>query len=223
VLPISSSAQLSLLPWLLRWEPVDDRTSFAAGLHTGSALGIAAALRPSPRELGPALLATVPAAAFGSVLHGVVERRLGRPGPTAALLAGAGLALAVADLAPSRRTSGPEDLAVAGASQVLALAPGVSRAGITITALRLQGVRRDSALRTSLVLSLPVTLGAAGLTALRSRTAPPLLPTGVAAVSSYLTARRLTGGSRRFLSASALYRLGVAGAVGARLRKEKTR
>jgi undecaprenyl-diphosphatase len=221
VLPVSSSAQLSLLPWLLRWDAVEDRTSFAAGLHAGSALGIAAALRPTPRELGPTLAATLPAAVAGAVLHEVVERRLGRPGPTAALLAGAGVALALADRRPSSGSVQGRDLALAGTTQLLALAPGVSRAGITITTLRLRSVRRQDAFRTSLVMSLPVTLGAAGLTAWRSHTAPPALPAAVAALASYQVASRVSGASSRVLPAAALYRVVLAGAVGARLRSAK--
>ncbi|MCU1602688.1 MAG: Undecaprenyl-diphosphatase, partial [Frankiales bacterium] len=107
------------------------------------------------------------------------------------------------------------DLAVAGAAQVAALAPGVSRAGATLTALRAREVSREDALRASLVMSLPVTAGAAALTALRSRQAPALLPSLVAGAASYVTARRVTG-SPRFYSASSAYRLGLAAAVLAR-------
>jgi undecaprenyl-diphosphatase len=221
VVPVSSSAQLTLLPWLLQWDGPADRTGFAAGLHAGSALGIAAAVRPRPRELPRAMLATVPAALVGTLAQGAVERRLGGPGPTAVLLAGAGIVLLLADRAPQSRPAERRDVLLAGGAQIAALAPGVSRSGITISALRLRGVTREEALRTSLVLSLPVTLGAAALTARRSRSAPAPLPTALAAVSAYITARRVRGVSAGFLSGSALYRLAVAGAVGARLRKEK--
>jgi hypothetical protein len=51
VVPVSSSAQLVLLPWLLGWTPARDRTTFAAGLHAGSCLGIAWALRGELRAL----------------------------------------------------------------------------------------------------------------------------------------------------------------------------
>lgn len=220
VVPVSSSAQLHLLPWLLRWPPVDDRTTFAAGLHLGSAVGLTAALRPGPDELVEALRVSVPAAAAGFLLQDVVERRLARPAPTAALLALAGLGLLVADRRPAARPVTRADRTAAGWAQVLALAPGVSRAGATLTALRLRGTERSAALRTSLVMSLPLTLGAAGLTAARSRRVPAVLPTTLAAGTSYAVARRL-GDPVRVCSGAALYRLGLAAAVAARLRKEK--
>ncbi|MCW2671262.1 MAG: Bacitracin resistance protein BacA [Frankiales bacterium] len=219
VVPVSSSAQLHLLPWLAGWPAVDERTTFAAGLHLGSAIGLAAALRPDSRELADVLPATVPAAVAGLLVQDLVERRLGRPGPTAALLAAAGLALLVADRRPAMHPVSRADRAAAGVAQVIALAPGVSRAGATLTALRLRGVRRDDALRASLVMSLPVTVGAAVLTAARSRRTPAVVPSLVAGVASYATARWVVGTSRLY-SGSALYRLGLAGAVAARLRKE---
>ncbi|MFN2537651.1 MAG: undecaprenyl-diphosphate phosphatase, partial [Mycobacteriales bacterium] len=219
VVPVSSSAQLHLLPWLLRWPVVADRTTFAAGLHAGSAVGLALALRPSPGELARVLPATMPAALVGFAAHEVVERRLGRPAPTAALLAAVGLALAVADRRAGSRPVSQGDTAAAGAAQVAALVPGVSRSGATLLALRWRGVRREDALRTSLVMSLPVTLGAAALTAARSRRTPALLPSLVAGAASFVTARRVVGSSRMY-TGSALYRLGLATAVAVRLRKE---
>lgn len=223
---MSSSAQLTLLPWLLRWPVPADRTGFAAGLHAGSTVGVALALREDLRALTRSdvrrLLATsVPAALVGAVAHGAVERRLGRPGPTAALLALSGMALWLADArtAPPREL-GSGDLVVAAIAQPAALVPGVSRAGATLTALRARGVDRETAVRASLLMSLPVTGGAAALTAVRARQAPPLLPTALAGLSAYAAARRLRP-TRAWVAASVLYRLGVAGAVAARLRKER--
>jgi undecaprenyl pyrophosphate phosphatase UppP len=184
-------------------------------------VGIALAIRPTAGELIRALPASLPAAAVGLVTQDLVERRLGGPRSTAALLAGAGVALLVADRRPAARAAAPADLAAAGAAQVVALAPGVSRAGAALEALRWRQVRRDDALRTSLVLSLPVTVGAAGLTAVRSRRTPSVVPTVLAGLASYATARRVRGSSRLY-SGSALYRLGLASAVAVRLRQERT-
>lgn len=219
MVPVSSSAQLHLIPWLLRWPAADDRTTFAAGLHLGSAAGLALALRPRPGELARVLPATLPAAVAGVLAHDVIERRLGRPGPTAALLAAAGLTLALVDRRPASQQVGPGDVTAAGLAQVAALVPGVSRSGATLLALRRRRVRRDDALRTSLVMSLPVTIGAAGLTAARSRRTPAPVPTLLAAVAAYLTARRVQGSSRLY-TGSAVYRVGLATAVAVRLRKE---
>ena len=213
--PVSSSAQLVLLPWLLGWEQPEDRTRFAAGLHAGSAVGLALALREDLPSLTPRLVLTsAPAAAAGFLLLGPVERRLGRPGPTAALLAGAGVALWLADRRTARGRS--DGLAAAAGAQVLALAPGVSRSGATLTALRAAGVEREEALRTSLLMSLPVALGAAGLTAVRGRRLPPAVPSLVAGVAAYAAARRRPS-AQRVVSGSVIYRLAVAAAVATRL------
>jgi undecaprenyl-diphosphatase len=222
VLPVSSSAQLSLLPWLLDWEPAADRTGFAAGLHAGSTIGLAAALRADlatldRRTTGRLVLSTVPAALAGLLGGDLIESRLGRPGPTAALLATAGALLWAADTRPSSGTVGTRDLAAAAGAQVLALAPGVSRSGATITAFRARAVQRQDAFRTSLLMSLPVTAGAAGLTVLRTRSLPPPVPTALAAGAAYVTARRVDGASSRVLSGSAVYRLALATAVAVRL------
>ena len=220
-----------------------DRTRFAAGLHAGSAIGVALAMREDVQALTPAqvrrvVLSSAPAAVAGLLLGDVVERRFGRPGPTAALLAVAGAALLLADRQADSPHPHPTDhrkdhhtpvgqgfrrspaLGAAAAAQVVALAPGVSRTGATLTALRASGVDRDAALRTSLLMSLPVTVGAAGLTAVRGRKAPPLVPTAVAGVTAYVTARRVRA-TKGFVTGSVLYRLAVAATVAARLRRER--
>ena len=164
-------------------------------------------------------LTAVPAAAVGLVAQDAVERRLGRPGPTAALLAGAGLAMWAADRRPQTRSVGPREAAAAALAQVVALAPGVSRAGATMTALRAAGVHREEAATFSMLMSLPITAGAAGLTLLRSGAAPPppvLVGAPVAALAAATVAGRARA-SRRLLSGAALYRLAVAAAVVVRL------
>lgn len=222
---MSSSAQLGLLPWLLRWEPPADRTTFAAALHAGSCLGLGVALRQDVaaldrRTAGWLALSTLPAAAAGLVAQDVVESRLGTPGRTAALLAGAGLLMWAADRRPQDGAVGPREAAAAAAAQVVALAPGVSRSGATLTALRALRVPREDAVRFSLLMSLPITAGAAGLTVVRARTAPPAVPTALAAVSALGAGTLLRGRTRRLLSGAALYRLGLATTVAVRRARE---
>lgn len=228
-MPVSSSAQLVLLPWLLDWPPAADRTTFAAGLHAGSCAGIAWALRSDLRTLDrrtTALLAAscVPAAVAGLLAAEPVELRLGRPPQLAALLAGAGAVLWLADRRPQRQPAvGPREALLASLAQVVALAPGVSRSGATLTALRAAQVERAAAARFSLLMSLPVTAGAAALTLARSQR-PPLreLAVGVpaAALAGGLAAavqRRQPG---RSATGAALYRLGLAAVVAVRLRRQ---
>jgi undecaprenyl-diphosphatase len=220
-----------LLPWLAGWQPSVDRTRFAAGLHAGSAVGLALALRHDVRTLTPAAVrrtvaSAAPAALAGLLLHDAVERRLGRPGSTAALLGVAAAALWVADGQAESGNPGRSgavtgrDIRAAALAQIPALAPGVSRTGATLTALRARGVGRDEAMRTSLLMSVPVTLGAAGLTAVRGREVPALVPTVLAGVGAYATARRVRA-SRGLIAACVAYRLGLAAAVAARLRRER--
>jgi len=228
---VSSSAQLALLPWLAGWEPPADRTRFAAGLHAGSTAGLALALRDDLTSLRPAearrlALSAAPAAVAGLLLQDVVERRLGGPRRTAALMAASAAALWVADRQgdsgqrdrPAHVTS--RDVTAASLAQVAALAPGVSRTGVTLTALRARGVDREQALRTSLLMSIPVTVGAAGLTAVRGRARPPLVPTALAAGTAYATARRVPS-ARTVVAASVAYRLVLAAAVAVRRAKER--
>jgi hypothetical protein len=75
-------------------------------------------------------------------------------------------------------------------------------------------------MKTSLLMSLPITLGAAGLTAVRGREVPALVPSALAGISAYATARR-TRVSRGLVTATVAYRLALAAAVAARLRRER--
>ncbi len=265
VVPVSSSAQLVLVPWLLGWPPPEDRTTFAAGLHAGSCLGIAWALRSDLRALDrrtAALVAaaSVPAALGGLLAADAVEQRLGRPPQLAALLAGAGALMWWVDARACRREvaqgGGPASASVppdgrraevtarrdrrrdagthtadaavpvraallAGAAQVVALVPGVSRSGATLTALRAAGVGRAEAERFSLLMSLPVTAGAAGLTLLRARRAPAGTAPGAvaAALAGAVAAAHVVRRPGRPLRGAALLRLGLATAVALRLRR----
>ena len=237
VVPVSSSAQLVLLPWLLRWEPPADRTTFAAGLHAGSCLGIAWAVRGDllaldRRTLGLIAAATVPAAAAGLLAADAVEQRLGRPPQLAVLLAGAGALLWWADTRAARQAPegsgvGAREAAYAGLAQVVALVPGVSRSGATLTALRLAGVERAAAQRFTLLLSLPVTAGAAGLTL--ARTPRPRLAAALrliapgavtAALAGATSVSAVRGRGRGPVIGAALYRLGIAVVVARRLSHE---
>jgi undecaprenyl-diphosphatase len=236
VVPVSSSAQLALLPELLGWPQPPHRTAFAAALHLGSTAGIALALRrelaelaatPAGRRRAAVLLATcLPAAATGLVVDDAVERRLGRPRSVAALLAVAGVLMWAADRRPQRRAQvAGADAVAASLAQLLALAPGVSRAGATATVLRARQVERGEAARFSLLMSLPVTGGAALLPLARAerdvvRELRPLLAAGVpaAAVSGWAAATARRHRPARPLTAAAVYRLSVAALVLARLR-----
>lgn len=183
LLPVSSSAHIVLLPWLAGWdwEAVDPevRKSFEVALHAGAA----AALLVGQRRLigeelrafdarGAAVLALsfLPAAIVGYKFERPIERRLGGPRATAyGLLAGAA-AMVVADTRPQLRGRGEAgvlDGLALGVAQAAALAPGVSRNGITLAAARWRRFSRDQANLLSRTIALPIIVGATALKGVR--------------------------------------------------------
>lgn len=189
VLPISSSAHLILIPRLLGWP--ESGLTFDVALHLGTFIALFiyfrrdiadlvvnffSGLRPGGFRTAESRLplfiiaGTVPAAIFGKTLEEPIEA-LFRSSPVliASLLIGFGLLLAFADTIGSKRlrmdrmTLGTTLLI--GIAQCLALFPGVSRSGITITAALLIGYNRETAARFSFLLSLPIVAGAALLKA----------------------------------------------------------
>jgi undecaprenyl-diphosphatase len=109
------------------------------------------------------VLATLPAAAVGALFENKIDTVLGTPFIIALSLIGFGVLLGWADRAVGRRKvedfRTPDALKV-GVAQALALNPGTSRSGITMTAARWAGFDRDAAVRISFVMSLPVIFGA---------------------------------------------------------------
>jgi undecaprenyl-diphosphatase len=179
LLPVSSSAHIVLVPWLAGWdwEAIDPevRKSFEVALHSGAAAAlligqrrvIARELRRFDRRRALLLaLSFLPAAAVGYTLERPIERRLGGPRATAyGLLAGAA-AMLVADTRPQRRGRGdatPADGLALGLAQAAALAPGVSRNGVTLAAARWRGFSRDQANLLSRTIALPIIVGATAL------------------------------------------------------------
>lgn len=109
------------------------------------------------------VLSSVPAAIVGALFESSIDGRLGTPTIIAISLIVFGVILFVADRVLGRRTIteySQRDAIGIGMAQVLALNPGTSRSGITITAGRFLGFDRDTAARISFLMSLPVTGGA---------------------------------------------------------------
>jgi len=233
-----------LLPWLAGWdwERLDPemRKSFEVALHSGAAAAlligqrgaIAAELRSFDGRRALVLgLSFLPAAAVGYTLERPIEQRLGGPRATAiGLLAGAA-AMLVADTRPQRRGRGDATAAdglALGIAQAAALAPGVSRNGVTLAAARWRRFSRDQANLLSRTMALPIIAGATVLKCvrLRRRGAPPSLrrsmAIGVAAsFASTLASQRLIDlvERDRALWPYAVYRAGLAAAVLVKLRR----
>jgi undecaprenyl-diphosphatase len=99
----------------------------------------------------------------GALFDNTIDDKLGKPRLIGASMIVFGLLLAVADRRPGDRTLvdfGRDDALKVGAAQILALNPGTSRSGITITAARFLGFNRDTAARASFLMAIPVTAGA---------------------------------------------------------------
>jgi undecaprenyl-diphosphatase len=188
LLPISSSGHLILVPWLFEWEYLETHEefnqTFDVALHVGTLVAVVAYFATDVVRLLRAwwgsvrrrrietaderiawfvAIATVPAAVIGALGENLIADHLGEPWQIAIFLAVFGVLLWVADRTPPRRAMsdlGPRTAITVGLAQSLALMPGVSRSGITITAARFLGLDRDSAARFSFLLLIPIVFGA---------------------------------------------------------------
>jgi undecaprenyl-diphosphatase len=188
LLPISSSGHLILVPWLADWEYLQTHEefnqTFDVALHVGTLVAVVAYFRwdlarlvaawlasvrrreiatPDERIAWFVVVATVPAAVVGALAEELIAEHLGEPWQIALFLAAFAVVLWLADRRePTRRMSdlGLGMAVAVGLAQSLALAPGVSRSGITISAARFLGLDRDSAARFSFLLLVPIVFGA---------------------------------------------------------------
>ena len=177
-LPISSSAHLLVIPWLLGWTHMG--LTFDVVLHSGTLLALLVYFRREWRELlwwGSSqaselsclvrnrlrivlLIGTLPGVCVGIFLEDIIEHQLRNPMVTVVTLFCFGLFLWLADRL-NRQTRNLKDISlrdglIVGAAQALALMPGVSRSGITMTAGRLLGFSRAEAARFSFLLGTPI-------------------------------------------------------------------
>ena len=179
-LPISSSGHLVLVPYLVAW--TDQGLAFDVAVHFGSLIAVClffredimGLLRGGVRILGgdfkspqsymavAIALGTIPAAAAGLLFASWIENNLRDPSIIVYTLAGYGILMALADRFAKREKGITDirirDALVIGVAQALALVPGTSRSGVTITAGRLLGFERQDAARFSFLLSAPVIL-----------------------------------------------------------------
>ena len=179
-LPISSSGHLVLVPSIFGW--TDQGLAFDVAVHFGSLIAVCvyfrydvlALLRGTGRILSGDFgaedarmawnlgVGTVPAALAGLLFAGWIAANLRDPSVVVVTLAGYGVLMALVDRFASKRRNivdiGLRDAVLIGFAQALALVPGTSRSGITITTGRLLGIARQDAARFSFLLSVPVIL-----------------------------------------------------------------
>lgn len=214
-LPISSSAHLILVPVISDWP--DQGLSFDVAVHLGSLGAVVWYFRRelavmsrdwgrslrTRRQVGESrlawavLLGTIPVGLAGLALKGLVENQWRSPLVIAASLIGFGLVLGWSDWkhqnGRDEHSLSWRDVALIGCAQALALIPGTSRSGITMTAALFLGLSREAASRFSFLLSIPVIILAIGLETLSLiRGAEPvewlslLVGTLLAGISAYL-------------------------------------
>lgn len=183
-LPISSSAHLALAPWVLGWP--QPGLAFDASLHIGTLAAVlvyfrrqwlallAAAWRivtrmrrggPEERQVVYLVIATIPGGIAGLLLDDYAETIFRGPALIAAMLILMGIVLWAVDRSAKATKTLDEvrwtDALLLGLAQVLALVPGVSRSGSTMTAGRALGLSRESAATFSFLMSMPITAAAA--------------------------------------------------------------
>jgi undecaprenyl-diphosphatase len=187
-LPISSSGHLILVPWLFGWHELDDfpelKKTFDVALHVGTFVAVVVYFWRDIRALVPAglrallnrrvqsrderlplllVVSALPAFALGAAFNSLIEDHLSEPWLVAVMLIVFAVVLLVADRAPTTRDEKSFELresVLMGAGQALALQPGISRSGATMTVGRLLGFDRDVAARISFLMSIPVIAGA---------------------------------------------------------------
>lgn len=187
-LPISSSGHLILVPWAFGWNDFEGDAglakTFDVALHLGTLVGVVAYfwrdlvgyvrhglaslvarrfVTPEGRMAWMLVLSAVPAAITGALFSGFIEEELGAPWLIGVNLILFGALLWWADRLKGTRDAkayGPRDALVMGAGQALALSPGVSRSGVTMTVGRFIGYSREAAARLSFLMSVPVIAGA---------------------------------------------------------------
>ncbi len=179
-LPVSSSAHLILVPLVLRWP--DQGLVFDIAVHLGTLIAVIAYFRTelvamafdwvrsltgggtsgNSRLAWWVILGTLPAVIIGYLFKGMIETDLRSPWVIALATIGFGLLLWFADSKKSKSRNEYQltlgNVTLIGCFQALALIPGTSRSGITMTAGLLLGLSRESAARFSFLLSIPIIL-----------------------------------------------------------------
>lgn len=184
-LPISSSGHLTLVPEILGWNELDPsiEKTFEVALHVGTLIGATVYLRKDVAQILTSilsglktrkfdnyakfgfliLLSSIPGAMLGALLEDWITTSLSGPLVVATALFVGAIILYICDRNKGTKPAESFNVSSAvytGAAQALALQPGVSRSGITMSALRVQGFSRDAAARLSFLMLLPIVAGA---------------------------------------------------------------
>ncbi|MFH1084739.1 MAG: undecaprenyl-diphosphate phosphatase [Chloroflexota bacterium] len=209
-LPVSSSGHLVVVPWLLGWaSPI---LAFDLMVHLGTLAAVAVYFRrdiadlalglwhlAARRRMTPAgrlalllIVSAVPGALAGYLFEDLFEGLFGKPPSVAAFLLVTGTALFVSERlgARGRSLEGLRlgDALLIGLAQAVAIVPGISRSGATLSVGLLRGLQRAEAGRFAFLMALPITLGAAGYGLLKALAGGTMTGSGVVLGVGFLAA-----------------------------------
>lgn len=209
-LPISSSGHLVLVPTMLGWE--DQGLAFDVAVHVGSLLAVVLYFRHELRRMardwinscksgqtvGDSRLAwaliwgSIPVALAGLSFNTIIEEEMRSPMVIGITTIGFGVLLGMADFKGFKErdesTLNWNDVMLIGLAQALALIPGTSRSGITITAGLMLGLTRQAAARFSFLLSIPVIIMAGSYQTLILYQAPEIIDWNVLLLGIFVSA-----------------------------------
>lgn len=237
-LPISSSGHLILVPALLGWS--DQGLAFDIAVHVGTLAAVVFYFRRDLKDLAVAIfqpdrpenklawaliIATLPLVPAGVLGAGLISNELRYPVVIAATTAGFGVLLWLADRfgrgTRSEQDIGFKDALLIGIGQAMALVPGTSRSGVTMTVGLALGLSRSAAARFSFIMAVPA-VAAAGIWQIGEFAESPVaVPWGtliLASVVSGVTAFLAIAGFLRLIDRMgmlvfAVYRLLLAGVI----------
>lgn len=170
-LPVSSTAHLILLPWFFTWSGAVDTLTFDVALHAGTLCSLlccfwkdwADLLLRKQRLLVLIFMASIPAGTAGFFLNDLIGSSMRSPEIISVMLIAVGFVMLLSEKAFKHKDLDAVsfgDALMIGIAQTLAIIPGVSRSGITISAGLFRGLERETSARFSFLLSTPIIAGA---------------------------------------------------------------
>ena len=231
-IPVSSTAHLILLPEFFNWKGDVNTLSYDIALHGGTLLALLVYFREQwvklltvdRRLLTMIVIGTVPAGVAGLLFEDVISTALRNSAVIATSLILIGIVMLIAERSRGGRSFSSiktGDALSIGVAQAVALIPGVSRSGITISAGLFRGVDREASARFSFLLSMPVIAGAIFLEGIHLIKDPvsydlSIFAAGFAAstITGFLTIKFLLWFFRRFsLRVFVYYRFALAAII----------
>lgn len=172
--PVSSTAHLILFPWFFNWNGEVDTLTFDIALHAGTLIALFVCfwrdwidmVFKKQKQLIIILFGSVPAGIAGLFLNEYAKTVLREPLIICIMLVSVGILMLISEKSNQHKrleTIGIKDALAIGIAQAVAIIPGVSRSGITISAGLFRGLERESSARFSFLLSTPIIAGASML------------------------------------------------------------